>query len=210
MVDLKFNDEILDLDGKYIRPARIISRLTPAPIFNIYVALIIVAASPNELGPILNPVTAFLICLCLMVIAPIIPIVYNAWKGHVDLDVSVRNHRTKFFFYSLVCYFTAYSIYAWLYCDVLRILAAAYLTVTTAVMLLTFKTKVSVHAAGVGGPSTALIYMYGLFAVPVILLWIAIVWSRSVLKQHTLTQGALGIIVGVVVTLTTYILLYPS
>ncbi|MCF2136412.1 MAG: hypothetical protein K9W43_04145 [Candidatus Thorarchaeota archaeon] len=207
MIDLKFNDEILDLDGRHIRPARIISRLTPAPIFNIYIALVIVVASPNDLGPILNPVTAFLICLCLMVVAPILPIVYNAWKGHVDLDVSVRDHRTKFFLYSLICYALAYGLYAWFYCDIFRVLAAAYLMVTTAVMLLTFKTKVSVHAAGVGGPSTALIYMYGMVAIPVIVIWFVVVWSRSVLKQHTLIQGALGIMVGFVVTLTTYILL---
>ncbi len=207
---LKYNDELLELDGKHLRLARFVSRTTPAPIFNFYVAVIIVLSSPIGLGPILSQVDALLICTALMVVAPIVPIVYSAWKGHVDLDVSVRDHRTRFFLFSLACYATAYMIYGWFQCDVFRVLAAAYFVVTTVVMIATFWTKVSVHAAGVGGPSTALIYMYGLVTMPVVIIWIAVVWSRAVLRQHTLYQGMLGVSIGVIVTLTTYILLYPS
>ncbi len=205
---MKFNDELLDLDGRHVVIARVVSRITPAPIFNIYVAIIIVFTSPIGLGPVLGPLEALIICILSMVIAPITPIIYSAWRGHVDLDVSQRQLRTKFFAFSLGCYIVAIAIYSLLQCHVLSVLAAAYLTVTAAVMIATLKTKISVHAAGVGGPGTALVYMYGPIMVPIVFIWAAVVWARTVLRQHTIAQGVAGIIIGLVVTLTTYIILY--
>jgi hypothetical protein len=208
MSTLKFNDESLDITGTGIQIARIVSRLTPAPLINLYVGVIMVYTSPIGLGPILNPPSALLILILGMVILPIIPIILSAWRGHIDLDVSLRENRAKFFAFSLLCYAIVYSIFSLAECRILAVLSAAYFTVTSGVMIATLKTKVSVHGAGVGGPGTALIIVYGLIAWPVIIPWIAVIWSRTVLKQHSFAQSIAGVLLGILITVPTYWLLY--
>jgi membrane-associated phospholipid phosphatase len=208
MSTLKFNDESLDITGTGIQIARIVSRLTPAPLINLYVGVIMVYTSPIGLGPILNPASALLILILGMVILPIIPIILSAWHGHIDLDVSLRENRAKFFAFSLLCYAIVYSIFSLAECLILAVLSAAYFTVTSGVMIATLKTKVSVHGAGVGGPGTALLIVYGWIAWPMIILWSAVVWSRTVLKQHSLAQSIAGVFLGILITVPTYWLLY--
>lgn len=205
---LKFGDEILELSGKDIFLARIISRLTPAPLINFYVAIIFSWFSPIGLGPILTPFTNLILCTIMMVIAPILPILFEAWHGKVDLDVSVRENRTKFFLFSILCYILAYIVYCLLNCMIMSALAAAYLTVTIGVTIASLKTKVSVHGAGVGGPGTALFFVYGYIAFPVVVLWIIVIISRVKLKQHTLNQSAAGVLLGVIIVILTYPFVY--
>jgi membrane-associated phospholipid phosphatase len=87
-------------------------------------------------------------------------------------------------------------------------LAAAYFTVVTSVTLVNQKTKVSVHGAGIGGPGTALFFVFGWFAFPVILGWLLVIWSRTTLKQHTLRQSIGGVLIGIIVTCCTYPFVY--
>ncbi|MFX0107448.1 MAG: hypothetical protein ACFE7R_04125 [Candidatus Hodarchaeota archaeon] len=209
MSNLKYHDETLELSGRHVMIARIISRLTPAPLINLYVGIIMIYYSPLGLGPYLDPIGALLICIFVMVILPIAPILLEVFRGNTDLDVSVQESRAKFFAFSLVCYAFAYSIYWIGECDIMRVLAAAYLTVTTGVMIANEVIKVSVHGAGVGGPGTALLYVYGWLALPVVLVWVAVIWSRTALKQHTLMQAVAGVALGVLITVLTYLILYP-
>ncbi|MFW9966371.1 MAG: hypothetical protein ACFFEA_04390 [Candidatus Thorarchaeota archaeon] len=208
MSKMKYNDESLDLSGPSISVARVISRLTPAPLINLYVGLIMVYTSPIGLGPVLNETTSLLILIPGMVILPITPIILSAWRGQTDLDVSARETRAKFFAFSLVCYILVHAIFALSECSILAVLAASYFTVTLGVMIATLKTKVSVHGAGVGGPGTALLIVYGWIAWPVVVLWTVVIWSRTVLKQHSLMQAIIGVTLGIAITLPTYWFLY--
>jgi membrane-associated phospholipid phosphatase len=207
---LKFGDELINLHGKSITVARAVSRATPAPLINFYVGIIFSWYSPIGLGPVLTPQGSFLLCVLLMVISPILPILYEAAKGKIDLDVSERESRTRFFLFSLFCYIFAYTIYSMLNCTVMSSLAAAYFTVTLGVTIASLKTKVSVHGAGVGGPGTALIFVFGISATPVIILWAAVVWARMTLKQHSMIQSVGGVLLGVIITLLTYPFVYFS
>ena len=210
MNPVKYYDETLGLTGRRVLLARVISRVVPAPFVNLYVALIMSYFPPKSLGPHLNPLSIVLICLVLMVVLPLSPIVYQARRGKVDLDVSTREMRLRFFMFSLVCYALAYVVYWIFQCDLMSVLAAAYFGVTLAVMISTLRTKVSVHAAGVGGPGAALLYVYGMLAVPVLALWVAVVWARTFLKQHTLLQSVAGLLIGAIVTYFVYALLYTG
>ncbi|RDE15885.1 MAG: hypothetical protein C4K49_05415 [Candidatus Thorarchaeota archaeon] len=210
MLPLKYYDETLGLTGRRVLLARVISRVVPAPFVNLYVTVIMSYFPPKSLGPYLSPLSIVLVCLVFMVVLPLSPIVFQAWRGKVDLDVSAREMRLRFFVFSLVCYTFAYVIY-WLFqCSLMSVLAAAYFGVTLAVMISTLRTKVSVHAAGVGGPGTALLYVYGMLAVPVLVLWVAVVWARAYLKQHTLVQSVAGLAIGAIVTYFVYAFLYTS
>ncbi|MHA2024551.1 MAG: hypothetical protein ACW98U_01525 [Candidatus Thorarchaeota archaeon] len=205
---MKYHDEILDLEGRNITISRVISRLTPAPLINLYVGIIFSLASPIGLGPILDPLSSILICLLVMVILPIVPIVFEAWRGNVDLDVSVRENRTKFFIFSMMCDILAYSVYTFLGCHIMSTLAAAYFSVTLGVTLVSLSWKISVHGAGVGGPGAALIYVYGPIALLVAIVWAAVVWSRVTLKQHNLTQSVAGVLLAVFISVITYLIIY--
>jgi hypothetical protein len=166
--------------------------------------------TPIGLGPNLDAWLALGICILLMVILPVVPIIYSALKGGTDLDVSRRERRAGFFAFSLLCYALAFVIYTYASCLIMSAFAAAYFTVTTSVMVATFRSKVSVHGAGVGGPGTALIYVFGFWALPVVLVWLAVIWARPVLKQHTVPQTVGGVAIGILVTLFTYVLLYVA
>ncbi|MFW9768456.1 MAG: hypothetical protein ACFFF9_03050 [Candidatus Thorarchaeota archaeon] len=205
---MKYHDESLDLTGRSVTASRIISRLTPAPLINLYVGIILSLFSPIGLGPVLDPPSSILICLAIMVILPIVPIVYEAWKGNVDLDVSKRESRTRFFIFSMMCDVLAYSVYSILGCLIMSTLAAAYFSVTLGITIVSQRWKISVHAAGVGGPGTALIYVYGPTALLVILVWAAVVWSRVTLKQHNTEQTLAGVILSTAITVVTYLVLY--
>ena len=205
---VKYHDELLELEGTGITISRVISRITPAPLINLYVGVIFSLASPIGLGPILNPLSSILICLVVMVILPITPIVYEAWRGNVDLDVSVRESRTKFFMFSMMCDVIAYVVYGYFGCHIMSTLAAAYFAVTSGVLLVSLRTKISVHGAGVGGPGAALIYVYGPFAFVVVIVWVLVIYSRITLKQHTLGQSIAGVVLAVIITWGTYIFVF--
>ncbi len=205
---MKYGDELIELHGKGIAIARFISRVTPAPLINFYVGIIFSWFSPIGLGPILTPVGSLLLCIALMVIMPITPIIFEAIRGNVDLDVSQRESRTKFLLFSLLCYMLSFSVYTLLGCVIMSSLAAAYFTVTLGVTVATLKSKVSVHGAGVGGPGTALILIFGIIALPVVFVWIAVIWARVVLQQHSIAQSFAGVLLGVIITALTYPFVY--
>lgn len=205
---MKYHDELLELEGAKVTISRIVSRLTPAPLINLYVGIIFSLASPIGLGPILGPLSSFIICLVIMVILPIFPIVLEAWRGNVDLDVSDRGSRTKFFIFSILCYALAFVVYRYYECHIMSTLAAAYFSVTLGVLLVSIRWKISVHGAGVGGPGAALIYVYGLFALSVVIVWAIVIYSRVTLRQHTPTQSIAGVSIAVVISWVTYVLLY--
>ncbi|MCK5152141.1 MAG: hypothetical protein KAQ65_09880 [Candidatus Thorarchaeota archaeon] len=204
---MKFADEHLELPGYHAKIARMISRLTPAPLFDLYIGIIFAFSSPIGLGPILSPWVVLAICIVFMVILPVTPIIYEAWRGSVDLDVSEQAMRGRFFLYAIVFYTVAFDIYTLAFCDVMAWLSAAYITVTAGIMIATKWSKVSVHAAGVGGPGTALFFIYGILAWPVVIIWSLVVWSRVVLKQHSLTQSLSGLFLAIGITIITYLLL---
>ena len=205
---VKYHDELLDLKGPQVTISRVISRLTPAPLINLYVGIIFSLASPIGLGPVLDPLSSILICLIVMVILPITPIVYEAWKGNVDLDVSERESRTKFFAFSMMCDVIAFVVYGYFGCHIMSTLAAAYFSVTAGVLLVSLRSKISVHGAGVGGPGMALIYVYGPVAFAVVIVWILVIYSRITLKQHTLRQSVAGVALAIIITLFTYFFVY--
>lgn len=143
-----------------------------------------------------------------MVILPIVPIVYEAWKGNVDLDVSARESRTKFFIFSMMCDVFAYAVYGYFECTIMSTLAATYFTVTLGITLVSLRWKISVHGAGIGGPGAALIYVYGAIAFLVAIIWILVIWARTTLKQHTLAQSVGGVLLAIAIAWTTYFFIF--
>jgi membrane-associated phospholipid phosphatase len=67
-------------------------------------------------------------------------------------------------------------------------------------MVITLKWKISIHASGITGPFTALLYLLGGVVFPLLLVVIPVAWARVELKAHTVMQVAVGAILSGVLT----------
>src|SRR5215218_9296309 len=78
----------------------------------------------------------------------------------------------------------------------LRVVAALHAGAFLIVTLLTPLTNLSLHAAGVSGTAVCLVYVFGAWGLPAVLLVPLVWWARTVLGRHTPSELALGVLVG--------------
>jgi membrane-associated phospholipid phosphatase len=83
---------------------------------------------------------------------------------------------------------------------IITALMLCYVGNTVIMMLISLKWKISVHASGVAGPVTALIYVLGVVALALLFLIVPVGWARIRLKAHTLPQVAAGALLTAVAT----------
>jgi membrane-associated phospholipid phosphatase len=88
------------------------------------------------------------------------------------------------------------------------VIALAYLCVASTTFMITLVWKISAHTAGVAGPITALVFVFGPSVLPLHILSVVMVWSRVKLGAHTLTQAVAGVLVAIAVTSCVYFLSY--
>jgi membrane-associated phospholipid phosphatase len=75
-----------------------------------------------------------------------------------------------------------------------------YVIVVLGLILVNLFFKASGHAAGVAGPVSALIYLYGLIATPLIALIPLTMWARVRARGHTLSQTIVGALLSAAIT----------
>lgn len=150
----------------------------------------------------LGGLEALYVLLTTQTILPLAPIVADTARGKVDIFVTDRSVRLKYYLLTLA----SYALGAF-YC-LLRgwvgylLFYAAY---ACTVVLLTFineaaKWKVSAHAAGITGPTTALVCVGGLEYAGLYLLAAPVFWARLKLRAHTPGQLVAGAVVAAAVT----------
>ncbi len=101
--------------------------------------------------------------------------------------------------------YSAGAVVAWFYQNhTMAVLAVAYAAVTSAIAIVSLFWKVSAHAAGVAGPITGLIWIYGLIPVPFLSLAVLVAWARWRQGLHTITQLVSGILIAMIVTASVY------
>jgi len=79
-------------------------------------------------------------------------------------------------------------------------LMIAYLNNTIVVLLFSLYWKISIHAMGMAGPATAIIYLFGWTGLIFSLLVPLVLWSRLHLKRHTPAQLIVGTVLGYLLT----------
>ena len=85
----------------------------------------------------------------------------------------------------------------------------AYLSVSIFLIIANMITKISTHMAGIAGPLTAIIYIYGLQALPLLILIPILMWARVKMNAHNYYQLLGGTGLSIIVTFTVYMFLYP-
>ena len=164
--------------------------------------------SPIGTGPIMTSSSSAAVGILTLGVAPFVPVAYSARMGRTDLDVSDVSKRAPLYVPGLVSHAAGALVFLSLKNKIMFVIAFAYLCVTLATFLITFAWKISAHTAGIAGPTTALVFVFGTWILPLYLLSILMIWSRLKLRAHTLTQAVAGTVVAVTITGLVYALLY--
>lgn len=124
-------------------------------------------------------------------------------KHFSDADVSVSHQRHGFYIFGGACMIVCFAILLWLNAPPLLITSflAALAAVIVSAVVTRFWTKVSIHSCAMTGVTT----MVAFYSVPIALLLtigtLLVIWSRLILKRHTLSEAILGGVIAVSCTL---------
>ncbi len=182
--------------------------LSPTTVaFYAIVLLLLFSEETRQIDPVMIP-SILAIALFFLCINPIVVILYFTKKGKIDIWVSERQTRPPFYLIAMAGYGIASVLFYYLGAHDFFVLSVAYVGVTTTVLIANYKTKISSHSAGLTGPFTAVFFVLGFFALPLFILLPVVIWARLKLNAHTFTQLISGSIVGIIITVATYLLLY--
>ena len=190
-------------EGK-ARVARIISDVFQPTVVSIPVFLILCVQTKDAA----EYVVCASISLFFAVVFPMVEIALWARYKKTDGDIPNREDR----FYPLLLGTLSYAIGAVLLFlvhapDIITALMVAYAVNTVAIMLISFRWKISIHAIGVVGPTMSLVYAFGPIGLSLIASLPFIMWSRYVLRRHTPAQLVCGALMGFVLTLVIFIIM---
>lgn len=134
----------------------------------------------------------------------ILPIITSSlWikKKNLEVDMPQREDRIYPLLLVILSYtigvVVLYTLGAPLLTTVLMI---CYLTNTIVVLMISLYWKISIHAMGIAGPATVIIYLFGWPGLLFSLLVPLVLWSRLYLKRHTSAQLMVGTGLGYLLT----------
>jgi membrane-associated phospholipid phosphatase len=118
-----------------------------------------------------------------------------------DFNVSERKERTKPFVGAAASYLAGGGVLLLMKAPTIIIaLMLCYAGNTVIMLLITLRWKISIHASGVAGPTTALVYSIGTWPAVFFILLIPVGWARMRLKAHTPWQILAGALVTAIAT----------
>ena len=180
-----------------------ISTITNPPIITIPLFLIICIVLSFENGAF-NFTKFIVLEMISLVFASVLPmaiILFWAKKLNTDKDISNREDRFMPLVIGIVSYFIGVLVSFILNADnFLTLLLLCYAVNTGVVLLITTKWKISVHTTGISGPIAALILLLGPFGAVFGVIYPIVIWSRVLLKKHTLSQAICGGVQGFFLT----------
>lgn len=118
-----------------------------------------------------------------------------------DLDVSRRTERTGPFLFGLLSVVLGLFVLTFIHApkDLITVM------ITTAVSgviiaVITWRWKISIHAATLASSLTMLTALYGAVMLPMFALLVLVNWSRVLLRSHTVAQVIAGSLVSMILT----------
>jgi hypothetical protein len=112
-----------------------------------------------------------------------------------DQDALIKEQRTIPFIIATLIYFV--GLFFLIYFDVSLISIAfwfCFISNTIITIIINKFWKISIHSMGASGAFGALVFAFGTFALPFIIIVLLVGWSRIKLKCHTLSQVVAGIV----------------
>lgn len=126
--------------------------------------------------------------ILLLSILPLIPILIDHRRGETDIFITERAKRTKYFIYTAIFYSVASGIYYILGFFPIFLLFTTYLFETIIHMIVNTRWKISIHAAGIAGPTTFLALVVDKSLEILYLLLIPVYLARKKMNAHSDTQ----------------------
>ncbi len=118
-----------------------------------------------------------------------------------DLEMTRREERPRFILVSLGSDLLGLALLGlWNGPQLLRLIVLTYFFLAVIVFSISSFWKISMHMVGVGGFSTALVFVFGLPALFAFISLPLVAWARLRRRKHNLAQLAAGAAVGVLVT----------
>jgi len=139
---------------------------------------------------------------------PTISTYYLSKTGYADIEFSKREKRTIIYLIGIFCFIIASLIFLTLNFHIMFLISMAYVFVTSAVFIINLFWKISAHAAGIAGPTTALIYVFGPILIPLYILTLLVIWVRLKIKIHNLKQLIAGALIAIFITSLVYTILW--
>ncbi len=191
-------------DQVSIKFARIISTLFVPPSFTIIIFTVFAFLLE------LSQVNRFILISTAMVFGFIMPVIMFAAfrrKGLItDIDAKIKEERTFPFTLSVFFYILGLLILIYYRINIISIAFwFCYISNTILVVIINKIWKISAHMMGASGPFAALVFVFGLAALPFLVLLFLIGWSRIKLECHNLSQVLTGAFLGFI---STYIQIY--
>ena len=192
--------------------AKAISAVTNPPIICIPLFLIICTVLSFENGTFNMSKFAVLELISLIFTSALPLAIILLWAKRIgtDRDISNRSDRYMPLIIGIVSYLIGFMICLVFNLDhFLTALLLCYATNTGVVLLFTIKWKISVHTTALSGPVAALILLLGPLGAIFGVIYPVLIWSRVLLKKHTLAQAISGGVQGFFLTvLEMYLFIY--
>ena len=145
-----------------------------------------------------NAYFIFFSCFLFSNFIPFITVLFLKNTGKIsDLDASQKEQRFLPLLLGVLYAGSGFIVLNYLNAgDLVRGLMFCYMTNTIIIIVITKYWKISIHAAGVAGPLTAL-WIHGVHSPFVVIFIVSILgWSRIILKAHNISQVLAGFILG--------------
>jgi hypothetical protein len=170
----------------------VISQLLNVPILSGILVTILYFQLP-ETTP--NRWSGYLWSMIFLSLVPLCSLFFYIPGKTKDRETVVRRQRNASFVFMLVSYPIGMLVLTRMGAPrVFEAIATTYTLVTVGLIIfnLFLHFKASGHAAGVAGPVTALVYLYGLIAAPLVALLPLVTWARVAAKGHNVWQTVVG------------------
>jgi len=183
------------LDKKNL--ANFISAAMNAPLIAILTFTPLILTQPHPNQSLLIAITTFF-----GAILPLSSTYYLVRKGIIpDIYASDRSTRTEPFLWAMASYLLGVTALLWFEAPfAVTAFMACYFVNAIIMLCITLSWKISIHAVGVMGPITALVFEMGRKFAPLFLLILPVAWARMELKAHNFKQVAAGAVLSSVLT----------
>jgi len=142
------------------------------------------------------------VCILFAGLMPILLVLWwlkkkNGNGTKIDMDIPERTERNFPLLMVILSYAIGVIVLYLLNAPLITtILMFCYFSNTLIVFFINLRWKISIHAMGVAGPATMLIYVFGPIGAIFSLIIPVVMWSRIYLKEHTLSQVIMGAALG--------------
>ncbi|MBI5060870.1 MAG: hypothetical protein HZB67_00990 [Candidatus Aenigmarchaeota archaeon] len=155
----------------------------------------------------LTAMQSILVGVAFLAILPTTPLLYYMKKGSIDINVSIREKRTKFYAFAIISQSIAAVIFFLSGNTTMLSYSAAVVFVTITVLLINLRWKISAHSSAIATDVAAVFYVFSALWP---LLFIPLVsFIRYKARAHSLMQLLAGAVIGFMVTLITFLAIYP-